>query len=126
RQVTGLPGLDPAAAATAAEEAAAAFEGPWMGALDRIAAEVEGNGDLFADLGRAWAEGGLAGLAAFAAGKVKENLASAIEWAAKAVGFLAFGRPDQAAAAGKAAAGHAAAASAWKIAAAGLGGAGGG
>lgn len=126
RQVTGLPGLDPAATATAAEEAAAAFEGPWMGALDRIAGEVEGNGSLFADLGRAWAEGGLAGLAAFAAGKVKENLASAIEWAAKAVGFLAFGRPDQAAAAGKAAAGHAAAASAWKIAAAGLGGAGGG
>lgn len=126
RQVTGLPGLDPAPVATAAEQAAEAFEGPWLGALDRIANEVESNGDLFRDLGRAWAEGGLAGLAAFAGAKVKENLASAIEWAAKAVGFLAFGRPDQAAAAGKAAAGHAAAATAWKAVSAGLGGSGGG
>lgn len=108
------------------KKAAHEFESVWVKALRSIEEEVGGQGTLFAELGQAWAEGGLKGLAELAAGKVKQNIAEAIEWGAKALGFLALGQPHNAATAGASAAEHAAAAAAWELVAGGLGGSGGG
>lgn len=102
------------------------FVDPWFEAMHLLREEVEGQGSLFAELGQAWAEGGLAGLAKLAAGKVKENIARAIEEAAKAFGSLALGNPGGAALHAKAAAGHTAGAAAWKVLGGALGGGGSG
>lgn len=102
--------------------AAERTESAWVKALRAIEDETLKQGGLFAELGEAWAEGGLRGLARFAAGKVRENIAQAIEHAAKALGSLAFGNVAGASLNAKAAAGHTAAAAAWRL----VGGAAGG
>lgn len=102
-----------------------AFETEWTSALRTIEDEARGHGDLFRDLGEAWAEGGLAGLAVLAGRKVKENLARAIEEGAKALGSLFF-NPPEAAAHAAAAVKHGVAAAAWRAVAGGGGGSSGG
>lgn len=102
------------------------FASPWEEALGRIAQEVSAQEGIFDELGKAWAEGGIAGLGRFFAMKVKQNLAEAVEWGAKALGFLAFGNAPQASLAAKTAASHVAAAAAWRTAQAAVGGHGGG
>jgi hypothetical protein len=115
-----------AAAAGGAYDAAHQFVTPWQDALDKLRNEVEGSGTLFADLSRAWAEGGFAGIVAYAKAKVKENIAAAIENAAKAIGSLGLGNPLAAGKYAAAAAKHTAAAAAWKVAGSAAGGGGGG
>jgi len=61
----------------------------------------------------------------FAKAKVKENIAAALEMAAKALGFLVFGFGAQAGQAAASAAGHTAAAAAWRVVAGGGGNSGG-
>jgi hypothetical protein len=98
------------------------FVSPWTKALNTIHHQVNSELGIFHELGQAWAEGGFAGLAALAAHKVKENLASAIEMAARAFGSFALGNPASAGLYLKSAAQHGAAAAAWSV----LGGGGGG
>lgn len=98
------------------------FLSPWQSALDRIAQEVDEKGGLFADLGQAWAEGGLAGLAKLAASKAKQNVAEAIEALARAAGALAFGDFRGAGLFAKQAIGHEAAAIAWRTVGGSIGG----
>lgn len=107
-------------------DAAHGFADPWIDVLGAIEHEVYGKGSLFRELGEAWAEGGIVGVAKLAAAKVREQIAQAIEWAAKGLGMLVLGNPAGAAGAAKVAAGHFAAAAAWKTVAAVAGGAGGG
>lgn len=107
------------------EQAANQVETAWTGALAAIAEQVDAEKGLFHDLGVAWAEGGFAGIAAYARAKVKENVAAAIENTAKAIGSFFLGNPGASAGFLKAAATHTAAAGAWRVAA-GLGGGGGG
>ena len=61
----------------------------------------------------------------FAKAKIKENIAAALEMAAKALGFLVFGFGPQAGQAAASAAGHVAAAAAWRVVAGGGGSSGG-
>jgi hypothetical protein len=88
--------------------------------------EVEGAGTLFAELGQAWAEGGLAGFARMAMHKVKETIARAIEETAKAFGSFALGNVKGGAGHLASAAKHTAAAAAWRAVGGGAGGSGGG
>lgn len=115
-----------AQAAGGAYDAAHQFVTPWQDALAKIREEVEGAGTLFGDLARAWAEGGFAGIAAYAKAKFKENIAAAIENAAKALGSFGLGNPIAAAKYQAASIKHAAAAAAWKVAGAAAGGGGAG
>jgi hypothetical protein len=123
-QILDTPFFNPGLAEKPAQEAADAFVGPWEEAMVRVEEIFTQEGGIIADLATAFAEGGLKGLARYALGKVKQNLAAAIEMGAMALGRLVFGDPVGASLAGKSAAGHTAAAAAWKIAAAGMGGGG--
>lgn len=112
----GIPGMQGLRAAPdiipAAAKQAQKFESVWVKALDTINEEVAGQGTLFAELGQAWANGGLAGLAQLAKHKVRENIAWALEEVAKGFGSL-FLNPPEAAAHFKSAAEHGVAAAAW-------------
>jgi hypothetical protein len=99
--------------AARAADHAQLWQTPWTHALDIVENEIKGKGTLFQQLGQAWAEGGISGLAQYAATKAKENTAHAIEQAAKALGSLFGFNPGAALAHGAAAAKHTAAAIAW-------------
>jgi hypothetical protein len=96
-------------------KAAEEVESAWTKAMHAIEDEVAKQRGLIGELADAWAYGGLGGLVNLAKGKVRENLARAIEEGAKALGSLARGFPGNAAAHGKAAAGHVKAAAAWGV-----------
>lgn len=126
----GIPGTQELRAGPdiipAATKQAKKFESVWVRALDAIRNETTEAGTLFRELGEAWAEGGIAGLARLAMAKVKENLAWAIEEGAKALGALAYGNVAAASLHGKAAVDHGIAAAAWGVASQAFGGGGGG
>lgn len=102
------------------------FVSPWIAALDRIQEEAAGKGGIFEELGQAWANGGLQGLAQLAKGKVKQNLAEMVENFARAAAMLGFHQPKAAADFAKAGVTHGAAAAAWGAVGAAMGGGGGG
>jgi hypothetical protein len=108
------------------EDRAEEFVTPWERALHRINEAAEDNAGIFSELGRAWAEGGIAGLAKLFKVKARQALAEAAGMAARAVAFLALNNIPGAAKAGKAAAMFAAEAAAWGGASAVAGAAGGG
>jgi len=112
--------------AEAQYDAANRFVSPWQEGLDQLRNEIEGSGTLLHDLSQAWAEGGWAGVAQYAKAKVKENIAAAIENAAKALGAFGLGNPAAAGKYAAAAAKHTAAAAAWRGAQAAAGSGGGG
>lgn len=78
-------------------------------------------GEFLEAIGRGAAGAMLAGLAEFAQGKAKENIAAAIEAGAEALGFTSHGNFPSASAAWASAAQHAAAAVAWGALAGGAG-----
>lgn len=130
--ISGSAFADQVAAMAAANwDAANNFATPWIDAMGLLRNEVEGQGTLFKELGQAWADGGIAGVAALAKAKVKENVAAAIENAARALSSLALGSPKSATEFALSSAKHVAAAAAWGVAGAsagsgGTGGSGGG
>lgn len=101
----------------AAYEMASAFED----AFNLMREQGATIGNLFEGLGRGLAGSMLQGLAEFARGKIKENIAAAVEAAAYALGFTSHGNFASASAAWSSAAQHSAAAVAWAAAAGGAG-----
>lgn len=96
----------------------------WGEAMKKLEEEANEQRAVLDELGEAWKRGGFAAVAALAKEKVKENLASALEMTAKALGALFFGNTAAAAAAAKSAALHTVAAGAWRAIAGGGGGGG--
>lgn len=96
------------------EAAAEKFKNPWISALEEVKQQTIDSRDLFAELGDAWANGGLAGVAKWAGAKVKESLASAIQSGAEALTALARGNAVGAATHAKAAVAYGASAAAWR------------
>lgn len=105
----------------AAQSAAAGIAGAFENAFGMMLEGSANVGQAIQSLGKGMAGALLGGLAQFASGKVKENIAAAIEAAAYALGFTSHGNFLSAAAAWKSAAGHTAAAAAWAAAAGGAG-----
>lgn len=101
----------------AAYEIASAFQDTF----DRMREEGATIGTFLGSIGRGIAGAFLAGLAQLAVGKVKENIARAIEEGAQALGFLALGNFPSHAAAAASAGEHLAAAAAWGALAGGAG-----
>lgn len=110
----------------ASAEAAYQMVSSFQDAFNLMREEGASISNFFEGVGRGMAGALLAGLAGFAQGKAKENIAAAIEAAAYALGFSAHGNFASAGAAWGAAAQHSAAAVAWGVLGGGAGAARGG
>ena len=122
---TGAGVGTPGSIAKEHEKEAEAVVTVWGEAMKRIEADAQEQRTVMGELANAWREGGFAGIAALAKMKVKENIAHALENAAKAVGAF-FINPAAAAGYAKASAMHMVGAGAWRALGGGGGGSGGG
>lgn len=93
-------------------------------AFDLMREDAVTTGNFLEAVFRGFGAAALQGLAQYAGGKVKENIALAIEEGARALGFTALGNFASTGAAASSAAGHLAAAAAWGVLAGGAGSAG--
>lgn len=104
----------------AATSAAYGMANAWADAFGVLRQEGEETRGFFETLGAGLGAAMLGGLAQYAAEKVRQNIASAVEAFAWAAGFKAFGNFASASEAAKAGAGHLAAAGAWSALGGGL------